>query len=43
MNTKFMLESDSISANVKLDMVNNKIKDHVFETPKDVQSLDEII
>jgi hypothetical protein len=24
-------------------MVNNKIKDHVFETPKDVQSLDEII
>ena len=43
MDTKLMIESDSITADVKLNVINNKVKDHVFETPENVQSLDELI
>lgn len=43
MDTKLVIESDSITADVKLNVINNKVKDHVFETPENVQSLDELI
>ena len=43
LNPNFVFESDSISADIKIDFVSEKIKDHVFDTPKDAESLDEII
>jgi hypothetical protein len=43
LNPNFVFESDSISADIKIDFVSEKIKDYVFDTPKDAESLDEII
>ena len=43
LNPNFVFESDSISADIKIDFVSEKIKDHVFDTPKDAESLDDII
>ena len=43
LNPNFRLTSDSLSADVVLGFVSNKIEDYKFDTPEDVQDLNEII
>ncbi len=43
LNPNFRLTSDSLSADVVLGFVSNKIEDYKFDTPEDAQDLNEII